>query len=389
MTPPTDLWEPLNGTRSSGDLKLTSIELTVTETCNLRCAHCAVGDLLLVHERTPLPWPLIVQRLEEVPDLSTLSLTGGELSFNPQTLQNSVLPLLRYAKGRGLLTQINTNLTLPLERYCRLLDLVDVFHISFNHLEPESFGRTVFAHRDARIAPQASAQLYGRLLGNIDQLAKKGAFISAETLMSTDTMRLLPQIHKRLWELGAKRHEIHPLYPVDFARHLPLLSLSELEACVRTLLTAQQPGLWLLFGTLPFFWCQASPSQQELLLALRRAPEVSVRNDPDGRNRLNVNLFDGDIHVQDFADLGPIGNIKHDTLEAAYRRWQGSPQAQQISCRCHGVGCLGPNLIVRDSYYRETSFITGQGDAVFDGLTRSAVLKESSTVSANANSHQN
>ena len=36
-----------------------------------------------------------------------------------------------------------------------------------------------------------------------------------------------------------------------------------------------------------------------------------MRNDPDGRNRLNVNVFSGNIIVTDFGDEnGTLSNIK-------------------------------------------------------------------------------
>ena len=38
---------------------------------------------------------------------------------------------------------------------------------------------------------------------------------------------------------------------------------------------------------------------------------ITVRNDPDGRSRLNVNVFSGDVIVTDFGDEnGTISNIK-------------------------------------------------------------------------------
>ena len=45
---------------------------------------------------------------------------------------------------------------------------------------------------------------------------------------------------------------------------------------------------------------------------------VTVRNDPDGRSRLNVNIFDGNIIVTDFGDVPLLGNIQTNTLQEAY-----------------------------------------------------------------------
>ena len=39
---------------------------------------------------------------------------------------------------------------------------------------------------------------------------------------------------------------------------------------------------------------------QHLLQRLRKSKNVTMRNDPDGRSRLNVNVFTGDVIVTDF-----------------------------------------------------------------------------------------
>lgn len=54
---------------------------------------------------------------------------------------------------------------------------------------------------------------------------------------------------------------------------------------------------------------------------------VTVRNDPDGRSRLNVNIFDGNIIVTDFGDVPLLGNIQTNTLQEAYEN--GALQKQQ------------------------------------------------------------
>ena len=50
---------------------------------------------------------------------------------------------------------------------------------------------------------------------------------------------------------------------------------------------------------------------QKLLSRLRNAKNVTTRNDPDGRSRLNVNVFTGNVIVTDFGDeTGTISNIQ-------------------------------------------------------------------------------
>lgn len=44
----------------------------------MRCAHCAVGYSLQTKDPEALPIDLVIQQLEEIPHLKTISITGGE-----------------------------------------------------------------------------------------------------------------------------------------------------------------------------------------------------------------------------------------------------------------------------------------------------------------------
>lgn len=113
LSPAFDPWDPLPVRRARGHHVLTSVEVTVTELCNLRCAHCAVGAQLAPRERHRLPADLIIRRLDEVDTLETFSVTGGEPLVSPEVVHELVAPLLRYARRRGLRTQI---LSSPMQR---------------------------------------------------------------------------------------------------------------------------------------------------------------------------------------------------------------------------------------------------------------------------------
>ncbi|MES7181315.1 radical SAM protein, partial [Cutibacterium acnes] len=132
-----DPWDPIHSLETFGRHRLTSVEFTVTQLCNMRCEHCAVGDALVQKEGPRIPLELVLKRLDEIEQLRTISITGGEPSFHPGALRDYIVPLLQYAKARGLKTQINTNLTLDYERYETLLPYIDVFHISYNYTGPE------------------------------------------------------------------------------------------------------------------------------------------------------------------------------------------------------------------------------------------------------------
>ena len=113
----------------------------------------------------------------------------------------------------------------------------------------------------------------------------------------------------------------------------------------------------MLFGTLPFYPCSHDEEDLALLKRIYKSKNVSVRNDPDGRSRLNVNIFTGDVIVTDFGDTPPMGNIHTDSVPVMLDRWQERPLAKTISCHCPAVKCLGPNLLVKEAYYSETDFM--------------------------------
>lgn len=349
ISPEHDPWDPWLTYGLSPEPLLTSIEVTVTNQCNLRCEHCAVGELLTYREERRLPLETIIEALDAVPTLLTFSLTGGELSVSQSLVDEVVIPLLRYAKGRGLKTQVNTNLTLPLERYQAFVEWVDVLHISYNYPHPDEFARIAYAHAGYR--PLRPHALLERMERNTIALAEQGVFVSAETILTNATIPHIDVIHRRIRDLGCQRHEIHPLYPSDFAATMTLPPLADVEAAIERLLAGRDPGVWLLFGTLPIFACSPDPRHHELLQRIHSAPRTTVRNDPDGRNRLNISSLDGSVRLQDFADVAELGDITQVPLLEIWRRWLASPTAKRLHCCCPEARCLGPNLLVAQSYY--------------------------------------
>lgn len=113
----------------------------------------------------------------------------------------------------------------------------------------------------------------------------------------------------------------------------------------------------MLFGTLPFYPCNKNEKELALLKRLYQEKNVTIRNDPDGRSRLNVNIFTGEVIVTDFGDEEPsLGNIQHTTLQEAYDRWMNSKTAHSLNCHCPKVRCLGPNILVKNTYYQGADF---------------------------------
>lgn len=326
----------------------------------MRCAHCAVGYTLQTKDPVPLPLELIIKRLDEIPDLRAFSITGGEPMMSLKSIKNYVVPLLKYASERGARTQINSNLTLDLARYEMIIPYLDVLHISHNWGTLEEFSETGFAMMEKKPTLAQREAYFSRLTENTQALAKAGVMVSAETMLNKRTLPYLEDIHKHVLKMGCQRHEIHPMYPVDFASTLESISLEEMRESIHRLLDIRDKKVWMLFGTLPFYACSDNEEDLQLLNRLRNEENVTVRNDPDGRSRLNLNIFDGNIIVTDFGDAPPLGNIQDTSLLKAYETWNESKLAKELSCHCSAVKCLGPNILVKHSYYPKTEFLTRQ-----------------------------
>jgi len=356
ITPANDPWDPIRSLRKFGKHALTSVEMTVSTLCNMRCEHCAVGDTLTTSEPPMLPLETMLKRLDEVEHLETISITGGEPTFKKETVRNYIVPLLKYARERGVRSQINSNLTLDLARYEEIAPFLDVMHISFNYTEPADFHAVGFVRSAHPVGRETADRMYERMMDNALKLSRGGMFVSAETMINYRTHEKLVAIHRLIEEMGCKRHEVHPMYPSSFASNLPILSLEAQRNAIHGLLDGRNKEMWMLFGTLPFFACSDDAADRELVARLRKEPNVTVRNDPDGRNRLNVNLFTGEVFITDFADEPSQGNIRQDGLDPIFERWLHHPLNHRVNCYCEAASCCGPNLLVADAYYKEVDF---------------------------------
>ncbi len=87
MTPIYDPWEAYLDVEEHGRLTLSSIEFTTTYLCNMRCEHCAVGDMLQHKDPDALPLDLLISRLDEIPNLRSFSITGGEPMFSKRSVE--------------------------------------------------------------------------------------------------------------------------------------------------------------------------------------------------------------------------------------------------------------------------------------------------------------
>ncbi|WP_102347206.1 radical SAM/CxCxxxxC motif protein YfkAB [Bacillus sp. Marseille-P3661] len=357
MKPSYDPWESYLDIEKDRKLKLTNVELTTTLLCNMRCEHCAVGYTLTHKDPAAFPLDAILKRLDEVEELRCLSITGGEPLLSKKSVEQYVVPLLKYAHERGVYTQINSNLTMEFSRYEKIAPYLDVLHISHNWGTIDEFVEGGFAKMEKQPTVQEREKYFYRMIENSKALAESGILISAETMLNKRTFPYLESIHKQIIdEMKCQRHEIHPMYPSDFASSLETLSLDQIRQAIHRLLDARNEEIWMLFGTLPFYPCNDIDEDQSLLSRLYSSKNVTVRNDPDGRSRLNVNIFTGDIIVTDFGDVPSLGNIRDTSLLDAYQRWTETEINKALNCHCSSVKCLGPNLLVKDTYYPSVEF---------------------------------
>lgn len=360
ITPKFDPWEAYLDVEQFGKLTLSNIEFTTTTLCNMRCAHCAVGYTLQTKDPNALPIELILKRLDEIPNLRTLSITGGEPMLSKKSVANYVKPILKYAHERGVRTQMNSNLTIDGERYLEIAPYLDVLHISHNWGTVEEFVETGFAMMERKPTFDQRASLFNRMIENARLLSEQGVMVSAETMLNKKTIPYIEHIHHQIvHEMKCARHEVHPMYPSDFASSLTSLSLEETREAIHHLLDIRDEDTWMLFGTLPFYPCSSNEEDQRLLNRLREAKNVTMRNDPDGRSRLNVNIFTGDVIVTDFGDTPALGNIQHDKLTDAFDKWLETDIAKSLNCHCPAVKCIGPNVLVKNMYYKDAEFISG------------------------------
>ncbi|NGY77976.1 radical SAM/CxCxxxxC motif protein YfkAB [Bacillus megaterium] len=357
ITPEFDPWEAYLDMKQYGKPTLTNVEFTTTTLCNMRCEHCAVGYTLQPKDPNALPLDLILKRLDEIPTLRALSITGGEPMMSLSSVKNYVVPLLKYAHERGVRTQINSNLTLDLARYEQIIPYLDVLHISHNWGTMDDFVEAGFAMMERKPTYEQRAKYFDRMIENSRALVKAGVTVSAETMLNKRTLPHMEKIHRQIVdEMLCQRHEVHPMYPSDFASTLETLSLPEMRQAIHHLLDIRDENVWMLFGTLPFYACSNNEEDLTLLQRLYIRTHVTVRNSPASRSRLNLTIFDVDIIVTAFGDTPPLGNIQDTKLTDAFDTLQQSTISKELSCHCSSVSCLGPNILVKNSYYQDTDF---------------------------------
>lgn len=103
-----------------------------------------------------------------------------------KSVDNYVVPLLQYAHNRGVRTQINSNLTLELARYEKIIPYLDVLHISHNYGSVDDFVDIGFAMMDKKPTYEQRARYFTRMIENAKALTSAGVIVSAETMLNKD-----------------------------------------------------------------------------------------------------------------------------------------------------------------------------------------------------------
>ena len=67
--------------------------------------------------------------------------------------------------------------------------------------------------------------MFDRMVKNAKELTSRGVIVSAETMINKRTLPHLEKIHQQIVDMGCQRHEVHPMYPSDFASALEVASL--------------------------------------------------------------------------------------------------------------------------------------------------------------------
>lgn len=120
-----------------------------------------------------------------------------------KSVENYVLPLLKYAHDKGIYTQINSNLTLDLERYKIIAPYLDVLHISHNWVTEDEFIDTGFAMMKRKPTREQRKALFDKIITNSRALTDMGVLVSAETMINNRTAPHLEKSISKLWKRWA------------------------------------------------------------------------------------------------------------------------------------------------------------------------------------------
>ena len=108
--------------------------ITITSLCNSHCRYCDTWKNNVESEPDTDQWKIIIDELVKL-GVVTLTFSGGE-----PFIRKDLFELALYAKSRGLITLVVTNMSLFKESYCeKIADSFDFLGISIDSTRPEIY----------------------------------------------------------------------------------------------------------------------------------------------------------------------------------------------------------------------------------------------------------
>lgn len=106
--------------------------LVLTRNCNLRCKSCGVWKYPAKHCSTD-EWKKIIDKISRLNTIKTIGITGGEI-----LLRENVYEIIDYVYSKGINVVVNSNGTLPEEKYLKLLNTkASYIGISLHYMSSE------------------------------------------------------------------------------------------------------------------------------------------------------------------------------------------------------------------------------------------------------------
>ena len=186
--------------RSTRSARLTTLNIEVTNRCNLRCVYCPVNRSM-VREKTDLPFELFAELLERTPTLRTLlPFQWGEPLLHPR-----IFEMLRLASTKGIRTYVTTNgtrldrserdqiLQSGLQRLTVSVDGDDQVHLRTRGVELAPIRERVLALRRERDLSGSALRIDVSMVVDESTAASIDAFLAAWSPVA-DRVQLIPRL---------------------------------------------------------------------------------------------------------------------------------------------------------------------------------------------------
>lgn len=222
--------------RASQARRPISATLELTRRCNLRCAHCYLGDQAAQHRLRDreLGAEAVKAALSEWAEAGCLYLliTGGEPMLRPDFPE-----IYRHARGLGLVVSVFSNGTLVTD------EIVDLFReLPPRKVEISLYGATAETHDAATGAPGSHARAWE----GIRRLHGAGVRIGLKTLLMKTNLQEFEAMRKQAEDLGVNfRHDAAITPCLHGGSRAPLaLRVSPEEAVRADMATSEHRDMW-------------------------------------------------------------------------------------------------------------------------------------------------